>query len=82
MPITQADNKLVSPCNFGKCREILTKCREAVSGNAAKNRQIAAAWMVLSLLQEQGSHPAVAGEARNRPAAVGIVQSSRENSLK
>jgi hypothetical protein len=30
--------------------------------NPAKNRQIAAAWMVLSLVAEQGGYPAVAGK--------------------
>jgi hypothetical protein len=30
--------------------------------NPAKNRQIAAAWMELSLLQEQGGYAAVAGK--------------------
>jgi hypothetical protein len=26
----------VSPCNFGKCREILTKCREVAIGTQLK----------------------------------------------
>ena len=30
--------------------------------NPAKNPQIAAAWMVLSLVAEQGGYPAVAGK--------------------
>jgi hypothetical protein len=32
--------------------------------NPAKNRQIAAAWMVLSLVAEQGGYPAVAGKRK------------------
>ena len=40
--------------------------------NPAKNRQIAAAWMELSLLQEQGGYAAVAGKRDARHSEVRI----------
>ena len=48
--------------------------------NPAKNRQIAAAWMVLSLVAEQGGYPAVAGKREDASRCWSAIR--RVNSLK
>jgi hypothetical protein len=54
----------------GKCREILTKCRETGKRNPAKTPRISAAWIGLSLLQEQGGYSALAGTLSSSGAAL------------
>jgi hypothetical protein len=75
-PSTISDNDAVryepvSPCKFGKCREILTKCREAVSVarlKTVKSQQLGWGSPYFNsreaILLEQGSETSAAGPVK------------------